>query len=81
MILYFTNSSRQKKILADTDYVEDVYDEILGFFEYHKIKPHFIKLDKMDAGYKVCWNSQSEYFGCEGITADEVQTLKKLFMS
>lgn len=36
MFLYFTNDSKQRRNLAQTNYVEDIYDEIMAFFEEKK---------------------------------------------
>ena len=48
MLLYFTNNSKQNKILIETEYAEDVYDEIMAFFEEHGIRPHFVKISMID---------------------------------
>ena len=79
MLLYFTNNSKQKKVLIETDYIEDVYDEILAFFEDYKIRPHFIMVDSIDIGCKIFWNSQTEMFICEDVIAEEIEELKVLF--
>lgn len=79
MTLYFTNNSKQKKLLIETDFVEDIYDEIQAFFEDYKIRPHFIKFECVDDVCKIMWNSLSEMFVCENITEDLVLMLKDLF--
>lgn len=77
MLLYFTNNSKQKNLIK-TDYIEDVYDEIIAFFEDYKIRPHFIKVENFGAGCKITWNSQTEMFVCEDVMAEEIEELKDL---
>lgn len=79
MILSFTNNSKQKKILIETDFVEDIYDEIQAFFEDYKIRPHYIKFEYVNATCKIMWNSLSELFLCENISAEQISELKELF--
>lgn len=79
MHLYFTNCSKQKKVLIDSEYVEDIYDEILTFFEEYHIFPHFISIQKEDEECKVYFNPNSEYFGITDIKEDEIKELQKLF--
>lgn len=69
MLLYFTNNSKQRKILIETDYVEDVYDEIQAFFEDYNIRPHFIGIVNGDNVCKISWNSQSEMIPKEDIVS------------
>lgn len=78
MLLYFTNDSKQKKILIESDYVEDIYDEIQAFFEEHHIRPHFINVVSDVKGCIISWNSQTEKFVCEGIAKEQVEELKIL---
>lgn len=79
MILYFTNNSKQKKILIETDFVEDIYDVILAFFEDYKIRPHFIRFDSSCEECKITWDSLSEMFVCENIDENQVKELKDYF--
>ena len=79
MRLYFTNNSKQDKLLAKTLYPEDVYDEILTFFDNYKLRPHFIEITAFEGGCKIGWESQSEFFYCEEMTAEEVEELRELF--
>lgn len=78
MILYFTNSSKQKKMLIETDYVEDVLDGILAFLEEYRIRPHFMCISANENRYIITWESWSEMFVCEGMTEEDSRELKKL---
>lgn len=93
MLLYFTNNSKQNKILLETDYVEDIYDEILTFFEEYHIYPHYVKVEPVDrTAYqyvgkdyqmnyelvcRISFGSYSEFFYCEGIM--NVEELRLMF--
>lgn len=93
MLLYFTNNSKQNKILIETDYAEDVLDEVLAFFEAYHIHPHFVKVETVDRNTyhyiraehqkyfepvcRINFGSYSEFFYCEGIL--EIDELKTLF--
>ena len=79
MLLYFTNNSKQKKVLIETDYVEDIYDEIMAFFEDYKIRPHLIEIRNEESGCSIGWESQSEFFICEGASNDDIDVLKQMF--
>ena len=62
MKLYFTNDSKQQKRIVESDYVEDLYDEIIMFFEDHHKFPHFLEASIEDEVIKVIFGSSSEYF-------------------
>lgn len=75
MLLYFTNNSKQKKILIKTDFPEDVYDEMLTFFESYHIYPHFIEID--DCG-KISFGSMSEFFYVENASKEDIASIREL---
>lgn len=93
MLLYFTNNSKQNKILLETDYVEDIYDEILTFFEEYHIYPHYIKVEPVnrtayqyvgqeyqknyESVCRISFGSYSEFFYCEGIL--NMEELRRMF--
>lgn len=79
MILYFTGCSKQMKYLIDTDYVEDIYDEIETFFEEHKIQPHIIDLRQSPAGYELWFGSMSERFVIEGMDDNSASEFKAMY--
>jgi len=79
MRLYFTGCSKQMKFLIDTDYVEDIYDEIEAFFEEHKIRPHIIELRQAHAGYEIWFGSMSEKFVIEGMDDNSASKLKAMY--
>ena len=62
MRLYFTNDSRQKKLISESDYVEDLYDEMIMFFDDHHKYPHFIEANIEDSVIKIEFGSDTEYF-------------------
>ena len=93
MLLYFINNSKQNKILLETDFIEDIYDEILSFFEEYRIYPHYVKVEPVDrTAYqyvgkeyqrnyepvcRIAFGSYSEFFYCEGIM--NVEELRLMF--
>ena len=79
MRLYFTGCSKQMKFLIDTDYVEDIYDEIEAFFEEYKIRPHIIELRQVHAGYEIWFGSMSERFVIEGMDDNRASELKAMY--
>jgi len=62
MILYFVNGSHQQKLLLESDFADDLYDMLIGFFEEHGKYPHFLELKKYDNYCEVHFESVSEYF-------------------
>ena len=44
MTLYFVNGSKQEKKLIETEFADDAYDTMIGFFEEHGKYPHFINM-------------------------------------
>ena len=62
MILYFVNGSHQQKLLLESDYADDLYDVMIGFFEEHGKYPHFLEMDRFDGSCEIHFESASEYF-------------------
>ncbi len=62
MKLYFTNNTKKRKFLLETDYEEDIYDEIACFFEEHHFQPHFLEKVVEDGETRIRFESQTEYF-------------------
>lgn len=79
MLLYFTNDSKQKKKLIESDYAEDIYDTILSFFEEHRKFPHFLHVEQEQDKVKISFESTSEFFYIEGVMAEEYEELQDLF--
>lgn len=76
MILYFTNDSRQKRLLVKSNYVEDIYDGIMAFFEDNHIRPRFIQLKREEIPWKIFFGSMSEFFFVEEITEKNKKDLE-----
>lgn len=62
MTLYFTNISRQLKQIIKTDYPEDLFDAMMGFFEDHNHFPRFLSAEKEEDKIKISFLSTSECF-------------------
>lgn len=77
MTLYFTNDSKQKRMMIKTNYVDDIYDMIICFFEDHKIRPKFLQLDDIEDGWKISFGSMSEFFYVEGVTDENRRDLEE----
>lgn len=75
MILYFTNDSKQKKKLLETDYVEDIFDEITAFFEEHHFRPHFLQVQKYEGEPRIVFGSMTEYFGVMDVSEADAKEL------
>lgn len=79
MTLYFTNDSKQKRILIKTNYIEDIYDTVLSFFEDHHIRPRFLCLDENESGeWKISFGSITEFFYVTDITGQNMDELRDL---
>lgn len=76
MLLFFTNDSKQKKKLIETDYVEDIYDVIESFFEDHGFRPHFVKTE-FEPVWKISFGSTSEYFFVENYSQENIDEAKE----
>lgn len=72
MKLYFFNDSRQKRLLDETHYVEDIYDMIDAFFEDHGVKARFIQTSFQE-GWSVTFGSFTERFVVEDYTEKDIQ--------
>lgn len=79
MLLYFTNNSKQKKKLIESDYAEDIYDTILSFFEEHRKFPHFLHVEQEDNKTRISFGSVSEFFYVEGVSKMDYKELHELF--
>lgn len=72
MKLYFINDSRQKRLLDETNYVEDIYDMIDAFFEDHGVKARFIQTS-FKQEWSVTFGSLSEKFLVEDYSEEDIQ--------
>ena len=68
MEMYFENSSKQKKKLITTDYIEDIYDVMEDFFEEHKRRPHLLHMEYVENNLKITFES-----GCESFLISDMQ--------
>lgn len=78
MKVYFTNDSKQKKTLIETDYAEDAYDVIIAFFEEHRNFPHFLQLEREENRAKISFGSYTEFFYVESVTDEDYEKIEEL---
>lgn len=78
MILYFVNGSRQKKFLLQSDFVDDIYDVIIGFFEEHGKFPHILTGMKKDDKFEVHFDNSCEVFLIEDADNDNQNELMNI---
>lgn len=79
MTLYFTNNSKQKRILIKTNYIEDIYDTMLSFFEDYHIRPRFLQLDENELGeWKISFGSITEFFYVTDTMGQSIDGLRDL---
>ena len=79
MKLYFINGSKQKKLLLESDYPDDIFDAVLGFFEEHGKFPHILRVDSKVDGVRVTFESSSESFLIEEVSDEETKELTDIF--
>ena len=75
MKLFFINGSKQKKLLLESDYADDIYDSLIGFFEEHGRFPHFLRADQAEAGISISFESRSESFLIEDASEEETEEI------
>ncbi len=75
MKLFFINGSKQKKLLLESDYADDIYDSLIGFFEEHGRFPHFLRADQTDEGILISFESRSESFLIEDTSEEETEEI------
>lgn len=80
MKLYFTNDSRQKKLLIESDYAEDIYDTTLTFFEEKRRFPHYLHLEEDKQCVKITFGSATECFLVEDYLKDDYEELQELYI-
>jgi len=78
MTLYFVNGSRQRKMLLESDFADDLYDVMIGFFEEHGKLPHILETERVEGGLKIRFESQCEYFYLEDADVDVCQEFEEL---
>lgn len=78
MKLYFVNGSHQRKLLLESDYADDLYDILIGFFEEHGRYPHFLKIERLETSCEVHLESQSEYFLLEEVDENGITEFSEL---
>jgi hypothetical protein len=76
MKLYFINGSKQKKLLLESDYSDDIYDTLIGFFEEHERFPHILKAEMTNEGIRISFESSSESFLVEDASEEEAKEIK-----
>ena len=77
MKLYFTNDSKQKKTLIESDFIEDIFDEMMAFFDANRIWPHFLEPAYDEGSIKISFGSTSEYFVVLDVTEIDLEELKE----
>ena len=71
MKIIFVNGSKQQKCLLESDYADDLFDTMIGFFEEHGKYPHFLKAQTEGEDLKITFESQSEYFLLSGASEEQ----------
>lgn len=80
MHCYFENGSKQKKLLVETDYAEDILDVMEGFFEEHGHRPHVLTPIRKENSLRLSMESGCEAFVIDDISEDQVTELLELLM-
>ena len=57
--------------MIESDYADDLYDMLIGFFDEHNRYPHFLKCERLNNACKISFESTSEFFLIDG--ADDEQ--------
>lgn len=78
MILYFVNGSQQKKKLIESDFADDIYDMLIGFFEDHGHYPRFLECKREDESIVISFESASEHFLIENVNDSDEDELMSL---
>ena len=78
MFLYFVNGSHQQKLLLESDYADDLYDIMIGFFEEHGRYPHFLEMERYDDYCEVHFESATEYFLLSDVDSEEAAVFEGL---
>ena len=78
MHLYFINGSKQEKKLATSDYIEDLFDVMLEFFESHQRFPHFLHTNLLVDKIEIRFESPCEYFVILKATSQHLDELQQL---
>jgi len=78
MTLFFVNGSRQRKMLLESDFADDLYDVMIGFFEEHGKFPHILETERADGGLKIRFESLCEYFYLEGADEEACEEFEEL---
>lgn len=76
MKLYFVNGSKQKKLLLESEFSDDIFDTLIGFFEEHERFPHILKADQTAEGISITFESSSESFLIEDASDKETEEIK-----
>lgn len=79
MKLYFTNDSKQKKLIIESDYAEDIFDTTIAFFEERKKFPHFLHIDAIENCARISFGSVTEFFLIEDFSEKDYDDLEELF--
>lgn len=78
MKLYFTNDSKQKKTLIESDYIDDIFDEMMAFFDANRTWPHFLNPIYNERMIEIRFGSSSEYFVVLDANENDLDDLKRL---
>ena len=76
MKLYFINGSKQKKLLLESDYSDDIYDPLIGFFEENERFPNILKAEMTNESIRISFESSSESFLVEDASEEETKEIK-----
>lgn len=76
MYLYFVNGSKQRKELVESDYVEDIIDVMIDFFETHNRFPHVMQAVRKDEFVMIIMANTSEHFLVTDVSEEDEEELK-----
>ena len=70
MTLYFINGSHQQKYLVESDYIEDIIDIIIDFFESHNSFPHMLTVRREKEDIRIAMANTREHFRITNVSAE-----------
>lgn len=79
MKLYFCGGNKQEKFLFESDYVDDLYDVMIAFFEEHRYFPHFIRLERKEDCLFLFFTHTKECFIIKNAVDECEEELRDLF--
>ena len=75
MTLYFINGSHQQKYLVESDYIEDIIDIIIDFFESHNSFPHMLTVQRENEDIRIEMTNTREHFRITDVSAEDEEAV------